>query len=160
MSLNKTPRRCIIADDLRASRLLLEKWLTECGYVCESTVNGEQAWKAIVRQRPDLVVTDIEMPGSSGLDLLCTIRKHASQEIRSIPVIVISSLADGEIRKVVHDMGGTLFLPKPLERESTQRMTKELGDFACDFSDNEILGISPTLRRLHRDAKNLEAGPP
>lgn len=163
MSVNSNTRRCVIADDMRASRTLVQMWIEPCGYNCEATVNGEQAWEAILRSMPSLVVTDIEMPGASGLDLLCSMRSHSSNEINSIPVIVISSLVDDEIRQFVHDAGGTYFLPKPLEKEATQRVVNHLGDLAnvtIELDPRETkqrhdptTKISPTLRRLFRDVQ-------
>jgi CheY-like chemotaxis protein len=158
-----SPLRCVVADDMRASRLLLQTWIEACGYICEASANGEEAWQAIINLRPNLVVTDIEMPGASGLDLLCSMRRHASNEIRAIPVIVVSSLVDGDIRQFVHDAGGTYFLPKPLEKEVTQRVVKQLNELASGASEIESLEskqkedqatrISPTLRRLYREVQ-------
>ena len=160
MSLNSNTRGCVIADDLRASRTLLQTWIEPCGYNCEATVNGEDAWNVILKSMPSLVVTDIEMPGPSGLDLLCSMRSHLSNEINSIPVIVISSLVDDEIRQFVHDAGGAFFLPKPLEKEATQRVVNNLGDLSSVTSELDLIEtrqrynpttrISPTLRRLFR----------
>ncbi len=165
MSLNSNTRGCVIADDLRASRTLLQTWIEPCGYNCEATVNGEDAWEAILKSMPSLVVTDIEMPGASGLDLLYSMRSHSSNEINSIPVIVISSLVDDEIRQFVHDAGGTFFLPKPLEKETTQRVVNNLSDLASvtielDARDTKqrhdpTIRISPTLRRLFRNVQTL-----
>ncbi len=164
---NSKMLRCVIADDLRASRTLLQTWIEPCGYICEATSNGEEAWKAIQRLLPSLVVTDIEMPGASGLDLLCSMRGHSSAEINSIPVIVISSLVDDEIRQFVHDAGGTFFLPKPLEKDSTQRVVTNLSDLSSVTIESHrrvaerirdpATKISPTLRRLYRDV--LAHGP-
>ncbi len=163
MSVTSSTKRCIIADDLRASRTLLQKWIGACGYICETTENGEEAWNAIVKSVPDLVVTDIEMPGASGLDLLCSMRSHLAIEFRSIPVLVISSLIDDDIRQFVHDVGGTFFLPKPLEMEATQRVVNHLADLTSvpielkpvelSTRHDPASRISPTLRRLYRDVQ-------
>jgi CheY-like chemotaxis protein len=144
---------CVIADDVRASRTVLEKWVGRCGYACELTENGEDAWDAILRLTPDLVVTDIEMPGASGLDLLYSIRRHSLKKIRTLPVIVISSLIDGKVREFVNELGGTLFLPKPLNKETTQRVVSNITTVVSEVPVDNQNGISPTLRQLYRDIK-------
>lgn len=157
-------RHCVIADDLRAYQTLLRNWIEPCGYICETTANGEQAWNAIVKSNPSLVVTDIEMPGASGLDLLCSLRSHSSREIRSIPVIVISSLIDRDIQQFVREVGATYYLPKPLDKQVTQSVVRNLckhvnSAIQMDPSEYQVryhsaFTISPTLRRLYRDARS------
>ncbi|TWU17572.1 Sensory/regulatory protein RpfC [Novipirellula galeiformis] len=167
MPATPTPPRCIIADDLRASRELLRAWITECGYKCTTVSNGCDAWAAVNHAHPQLIVSDIEMPVASGLDLLCSLRKHASTDFQSIPVIVISSLRDDDIRSFVDEAGGTFFLAKPLNKKVTQRVVRGLHDLASIKNDEFLWRpeepiesakqISPTLRRLYREV--LEKGP-
>ncbi|GAA5505862.1 response regulator [Novipirellula caenicola] len=161
------PPHCVIADDLRASRELLRSWVAECGYECTTTSNGEDAWAAVKALQPQLIVTDIEMPVASGLDLLCSLRHHRSEQINSIPVIVISSLQDDDIRSFVQSAGGTVFLTKPLEKTRTQQIVQRLDqeasvvnhDFQYTVHEQPWPNkrISPTLRRLYREVQ--ENGP-
>ena len=159
--------QCVIADDLRASREMLRGWITECGYECTTTANGEDAWSAIKQLSPQLIVTDIEMPVASGLDLLCSLRQNASVNLKSIPVIVISSLQDDDIRSFVQSAGGTVFLTKPLDKLRTQQVVQRMDHLASvvnvdfHYSVHEhprpSRRISPTLRRLYREVQ--ENGP-
>ncbi len=155
--------RCVIADDLRAFRKILESWIEECGFECCTSSTAEEAWNAIIGSKPTFVITDIEMPGASGLDLLYSLRSHPSTTIRSLPVIVISSLDDADIRKFVHDLGGTCFLSKPLGKRSTQRAVRGVTglrtvpneSFLSQFEKfgDSAKRISPTMRRLYSDVK-------
>jgi len=140
---------------------LLEAWIGECGFECIVSCCAEDAWKSIILSIPKLIVTDIEMPGASGLELLYALRRHPSSAIRSIPAIVVSSLEDSDIQKFVYDAGGTFFLPKPLGKESVQRVVFGLPDLVSDRDevfftnldeiDDSSIKISPTLRRLYRE---------
>ncbi len=164
---NPRSPQCVIADDLRASRELLRGWVSECGYECTTTANGEDAWSAIKQVLPQLIVTDIEMPVASGLDLLCSLRQHPSAELKAIPVIVISSLQDDDIRSFVQNAGGTVFLMKPLDKRRTQRVVRRMDQVASVANANfhhsvhehprPNRRISPTLRRLYREVQ--ENGP-
>jgi len=151
-------KRCLIADDVRASREILRAWLCQCRFECTVTSNGEEAWKAIHENPPDLLVTDIEMPDCSGLELLQRIRHHTSPRIKSIPVLVVTSLHDGQMREAVQRLGGNGLLVKPLDKGSTFSVVLEVlvaglkpGELVVsethDCSPRDGL-VSPTLRRL------------
>ena len=89
-----TPTRVLIADDhtlLRAGiRALLEN-LAEVTVVAEAG-DGEAAFAAAVATRPDVVLTDIAMPGMNGLDLAARV----SRELPGVKTIILSMLADEE----------------------------------------------------------------
>ncbi len=108
---------CLIVDDVRACRLQLNRWLSDLGYQCIECDNAVVALTMISQVRPTLVVTDIDMPGISGLELLQLIRTHAIQEVRTTPVVVISSLEDDAVPLTASRCSANAFLAKPLERQ-------------------------------------------
>ena len=59
-----------IADDDEAIRLVLEESLSSSGYKTKSFASGEDLVKELEKDKPDLVITDIQMPGMLGYDLL------------------------------------------------------------------------------------------
>ncbi len=67
-------RTCVIVDDVRAYRLQVKWWLDELGFQSTEASDADQALQVIRSQHPDLVVTDIDMPGHSGLDLVRAVR--------------------------------------------------------------------------------------
>ena len=163
--------RCVIADDIRTTRELLRSWVSDCGYDCEAVSNGAEAWSLIKQRKPHLVVTDIEMPNGNGLELLSSLRSNPATELRSVPVIVISSLADGAVEELVHAVGGNSFLSKPLEKQTIQAVVRTIKEkeLRVDGPENQspdteqtdlrsiFRRVSPTLRRFCRD---LTAGEP
>ncbi|GEM_PF-1483856 len=154
------PKRCVIADDVRASRELLQGWLVDSGFECSLAVDGTNAWELIQEQPPDLVLTDIQMPNCSGLELIQKMRRSSCSTLRSIPVLVMTSLHDDEIQRVVQELGGNGLLAKPLDRHSTYSVVLNLlseglsGDqLIVNDPQHRTSGngcISPTLRRLIR----------
>jgi len=162
MSSSAPAKRCLIADDVRSLHVMLSSWLSQCGMDCVFAGSGEQAWEQIQQQPPHLVITDIEMPCGSGLELLLSIRRHADPAIRQIPVLVMTSLVDSQIERTVQQFGGDGLLIKPLERESVYSVVLELlAGRNLHAISNEPLEpevcspegdgpISPTLRRLLR----------
>jgi CheY-like chemotaxis protein len=153
--------RCVIADDVRAWRELLSAWMSECGYECVLTVDGEAAREAIEAAPTDLLITDIEMPKCSGLELLTRIRNHRSSQIQQVPVVVISSLHDDELVDIVERFGGNYAFVKPLERLLIQEAVHQLQKRPIVAPDKHHLPkkqsllsktVSPKLRRLAEEA--------
>jgi CheY-like chemotaxis protein len=120
------PQNGVVADDVRASRELVGHWMEEFGYESDVAKNGNLAWESILQLRPDIVVTDIEMPGKSGLELLRQIREHSSDQLSSTPVVVITSLNDAALESRVLGLGATAVLFKPLVKKKFQQVIDKI----------------------------------
>ncbi|EMI47358.1 response regulator [Rhodopirellula sp. SWK7] len=148
-------RRCVIADDVRSSREVLGRWLQEFGLITSCESDGESAWESIQQDECDLVITDIEMPGMSGLELLRNMRSDSNTRVQDLPAIVITSLLDEQVASVVQDFGGTTLVLKPLSKCVLYEVVGcVLGDrpvepvYTSFQSEQEASGISPSLRYL------------
>ena len=152
------PKRCVIADDVRASRETVRNWLRECGFHCTLAENGQQAWELINDHPPDLLVTDLEMPIVCGFELLEKIRQSEVNRICELPVLVMTSLRDGQTSNIVQQMGGDGLLQKPLDKRAILSVVLDLvsGHHGLQQvvhpQETECIRgegvISPTLRRL------------
>lgn len=134
------------------------KWLRECGFECRLAENGQVAWELIQEQPPDLLVTDLEMPESCGLELLEKIRQADDESIHKLPVLVMTSLHDSQTLKIVQQMQGNGLLQKPLDKQATLSVILDLVSARQNLQqimqpeDGKCVTgkgvISPTLRRL------------
>ncbi len=83
------PKRVLLCDDevhiLRAAEFKLKK----AGYEVETAADGLEAWDAIQRQRPDVLVTDCQMPRMDGLELVRRLR--GSPATADLPVIMLTA---------------------------------------------------------------------
>jgi len=79
--------KVLIVDDDASQRRLVEFWLQEEGYTTTTANNGVTAFQVFEQESPSLVISDIRMPGASGLDLLGRI-KAANPDT---PVILITA---------------------------------------------------------------------
>ena len=92
-----------IADDDEAIRLVLEESLSSAGFETKSFSSGEALVSDLENSQPDLIITDVQMPGMLGYDLL----KHINNNFEDLPVIVMTAFAD--MQAAVESFGGGAF---------------------------------------------------
>ena len=106
--------RILIVDDNQQNCELLDAYLADEGYQIEMVYDGQQTLDAVARQQPDLILLDIMMPRLSGYEV-CH-RLKSSEETRSIPILMITALAEmSDIEKGI-DAGADDFLTKPINK--------------------------------------------
>ena len=103
-----------IADDDEAIRLVLEESLSSSGFETMTFSSGEELIKELENTKPDLVITDVQMPGMLGYDIL----KHINNNFEDLPVIVMTAFAD--MQAAIESFGGGAFeyIPKPFDLEA------------------------------------------
>ena len=98
--------------------------------VLEAVGDGETAWRAIERHRPDILVTDIEMPGLTGLELA---QRIARQELATRVVIVTTFGRAGYLRRAMEaGVGGYLLKDAPAEQLAAALRTVQAGGKVVD----------------------------
>jgi CheY-like chemotaxis protein len=100
----------VVAEDHEDIRFVLKRALERAGHEVVAAADGAAALEAIRRHRPEIVVTDVDMPHMSGLELCRAIRADA--ELQHIPVVLASgSLLPGDHRAA--EVGASATLLKP-----------------------------------------------
>jgi DNA-binding response OmpR family regulator len=103
--------RILIADDDRVLVHMLACHLRRRGVDVEPAYDAFQAWTAVMRQKIDAVVLDIQMPGGTGMEVLRKLKAFSRTCL--IPVVVLSGSIDPHAAQAVRDQGADEFLPKP-----------------------------------------------
>lgn len=103
--------RILVADDNELSRDVLCRSLERQGHETAQASTGEGVLRALQSERFDLVLLDVMMPDLNGLDVLRVMR--TDQDLRRIPVIMISALAETDTLARCIDAGAEDFLQKP-----------------------------------------------
>ncbi len=107
---SKTKFRIMIVDDDDHVRNYLVAELAPHFHVSDFS-NGDDAWKSAVKNKPDLIVSDVMMGEMSGLSLCKKIKQNL--EVNHIPVILLTAMAQDENRIKGLDVGADAFIPKP-----------------------------------------------
>jgi len=117
-------RRVLLADDNADMRDYVRRILSDRWRV-ETVANGEEALRAVLRDPPDVVVTDVMMPVLDGFGLLHALRADA--QTRDIPVIMLSARSGDESRIEGLEAGANDYLVKPFSaRELVARVQAQL----------------------------------
>ena len=104
----------LVADDDEGTRQLLASILGREGYQLVQAQDGEEALAAAYTHRPDLILTDIQMPRVSGIELTRRLRSDAS--MATVPIILVSGLHETTDKVAGLDAGATDFVTKPFDR--------------------------------------------
>jgi len=100
----------LVAEDSITSRMLLKGMLESVGYKVTVAVDGEDALQRLRAEPFDLVVSDVDMPRMSGLQLTAQIR--ADSALANLPVILVTTLASVEDRERGAEVGASAYLVK------------------------------------------------
>ena len=125
--------RLLIADDQAANLTMLRRLLEKAGHQVWPVASGEDVLGAIERGGHDAVITDLHMPGVSGLDVLRQARVMEAGR-RITPFIVFSADATEQARRIAMSAGAAAFLTKPIV---VARLLEVLADIAQGESGTE-----------------------
>ena len=103
--------RVLVVDDEVDMVSLLREWLNEEAYEVFSAYNGWQAFRAFFQNRPDLVITDLRMPGMDGFELIRRIR-----EVSDGPVLALTALEGEDVMVRGLNLGADEYLVKPVTK--------------------------------------------
>lgn len=145
-----------IVDDDRNIRWVLEKALSRAGISSHSFENGNGALDQLRHARPDVIISDIRMPGIDGLELLSNV--HA--EYPDIPVIITTAHSDLDSAVASYQGGAFEYLPKPFDIDEAVAVTRRALIHANEQQPGEeeapveasqdIIGEAPAMQEVFR----------
>jgi len=150
------PKRILFIDDDRAGREVALFNLRKAGYTVETASDGAEGLAAFSPEKFDLVITDVKMPGVSGIEVLRRIRKQSPD----IPVLVITAFGNVEMAVEAMKEGAYDFIGKPFHRDQLllsvekaierQRLANEVRTLRVRASgvERDIVSASSAMKRV------------
>ncbi|MCB0353557.1 MAG: response regulator [Bdellovibrionales bacterium] len=102
----------VVVEDNQDTREVLRHILSNAGADVRIASTVKEGRELIAQSPPDIVLTDLAIPGESGLDLINSIRK-SGENYSEVPIVVLSACAFDSDKMAALDAGASLFLPKP-----------------------------------------------
>jgi two-component system nitrogen regulation response regulator GlnG len=109
-----------LADDDEAIRIVLEESLKNSGYATTTFSNASDLIEELNSDTPDLIITDVHMPGMHGYDLL----KHINNNYSELPVIIMTAFADMQAAVDSYGSGAFEYIPKPFDLDETIKIVQ------------------------------------
>jgi CheY-like chemotaxis protein len=100
--------RILLVEDSPVQRRAIEQLLSGTGHQVEIAADGQAAWELLQQSLPDLVITDLRLPGLDGLSL---VRRIRAEEWR-LPVVVITEFGSEQVAAEALAAGATSYVPK------------------------------------------------
>ena len=143
-----------VVDDDRSIRWVFEKALTREGIPFKTFAQASEALAELGNGAPQVLVSDIRMPGTSGLELLSAVK----QRYPTLPVIVMTAYSDLESAVAAFQGGAFEYLPKPFDvdqavdlirRALDESLREDQGEITNEVSP-EILGQAQSMQEVFR----------
>ena len=148
--------RVWVVDDDSSIRWVLERALSQAGIEHESFADGDQLLKRITSEQPDVIISDIRMPGTDGLQMLSLL----SEQYPELPVIITTAHSDLDSAVASYQRGAFEYLPKPFDIDEVVAITERAlaqsrdrrGDLAPaeQVPQTEIIGEAPAMQEVFR----------
>jgi CheY-like chemotaxis protein/anti-sigma regulatory factor (Ser/Thr protein kinase) len=118
--------KVMVIDDDRDSREVLKIMIEQFGAEVKTCVSSAEAFDALLNWNPDILISDIEMPGENGLQLLEKIRSLNRENGGRVPAIALTVYASAEDRRRALSAGYQMHIAKPAEPVELARIIAEL----------------------------------
>lgn len=127
-----SPKKILVVDDMRTIQVLLPVYLVGHFYEFHSVGSAQEALEALDAFKPDLVISDVNMPDMGGSQLCEAIRRHES--FADLPVVLMSgSVNRGELDAIGAVSRASAVVQKPIDPEALAKLVGELlGAAAAD----------------------------
>ena len=143
-------RRLLIIEDEPDLRSYLTRLFSKDGYAVEAVGDAETALTSLDGNAPDIVITDVMLPGQSGFDLLVTLRQD--ERMARLPVVVLTARADAESAVAAFASGADDFVVKPfnsaelLSRVRAHDQMNQLRDLAIGEAETTVGQLRQALQ--------------
>ncbi len=117
-------KRIFLVDDSATILMSLEGILKKAGFEVDKAGNGQQALDSLRQGKPDLMITDLNMPGMDGISLIREVRKLPG--MRFMPILMLTTESQQSKRQEAKAAGATGWLVKPVQPDDLLRVIRQV----------------------------------
>ena len=117
-------KRVVVVDDDASIGVAVADLLAPEGIAVEAPGDGQAALPELLREAPDLVILDVNMPGMSGWELCAILRRQSAT--RTIPILFLTGRHEVKDRITAMQFGGSDYLAKPFGADDLRRKVRSL----------------------------------
>ena len=155
-------RSILIVDDEAPIREMIAVALEMAGYDCLEAENSQQAHAIIVDRKPDLILLDWMLPGTSGIELARRLKRD--ELTGDIPIIMLTAKGEEDNKIQGLEVGADDYITKPFSpRELQARIKAVLRRRAPQMTDDAVdtngLRLDPVTHRVHGHGEPIDLGP-
>jgi DNA-binding NtrC family response regulator len=164
-----TGARILVVDDEASARVGLQKLLRQAGYLADAAIDGSSALAFAIEHPPEVVVTDLVMPGMDGMALCAKLHEID----RDLPVIVATGVGDISSAVAAMRAGAADYLIKPIDFDAllisierarerrallveTENLRRQLRERESEGLQG-LIGASPPMQKIYRVARQVAA---
>jgi len=114
----------LVVEDTPSEMELMSYYLRESGYFVINAISAKEALNKAIEQQPDIIITDVVMPGMSGFELCRSLKKHPITG--KVPIIICTSKNQEIDRLWGMKQGADAYIAKPFTREQLVRVVKSV----------------------------------
>lgn len=119
--MNKTCKKILCIEDDHETAAFIAEELIDRGFDVHVAYDGKEGYAAILKLAPDLVLSDIVMPGASGFDVLIRITALAPR-FRDMPFVFLTAATDRDTERKAWQLGADGFITKPIDFDILEAM--------------------------------------
>ena len=155
MNIDYQNKTVLLVDDDDSIRWVLNETLDDLGLSVTQTNAADEALQILKKQSFDLIISDVRMPGTSGMELL----NYCQENFPNIPVIIMTAHSDLDSAVNAYTKGAFEYLPKPFDLDEVSEIVaralkpKTIQDAPADSPINNrfsIIGEAPSMQNLYR----------
>jgi len=158
--MNDRPLNVWVVDDDQSVRWVLEKALRQADMEARSFERAEHLLEAIAHSEPDVLITDVRMPGMSGITLLERLRTMCP----TLPIIIVTAHSDLENAVAAYKGGAFEYLPKPFDIDEAIELVRKAARQNGHANPNDdgpaedipsLIGQAPAMQEVFRSIGRL-----
>jgi len=163
----KPDRLIYVIDDDKALARSIGKMLSSEGYEVEVLFDAEKGLEAVRKCRPDLIISDVRLPGMDGIELV----REVSEKNRHLPIILTTAYGSTDMAIEATKAGAYDFVEKPFQPEAfLELVEKAFNSFSLaaqeveiggseDTGRQSIIGSSPAMKEIYKQIGRVAATP-